>query len=136
MSITDALPMLSGVKIVDLTSVVFGPYATQILADYGAEVIKIETPTGDVARYTSQSSKSKGMSPTHLTLNRGKKSVALNLKDADDAEVMRQLIAEADIFIHNVRDEAVKRLGLGYDCLLYTSPSPRDRQKSRMPSSA
>ena len=115
MSITDALPMLSGVKIVDLTSVVFGPYATQILADYGAEVIKIETPTGDVARYTSQSAKSKGMSPTHLTLNRGKKSVALNLKDADDAEVMRQLIAEADIFIHNVRDEAVKRLGLGYD---------------------
>lgn len=115
MPIADASPMLEGVKIVDLTTIVFGPYATQILADYGAEVVKIETAAGDAARYTGKSAKTKGMSPTHLTLNRGKKSVVLNLKDKDDAEVLRSLLKEADIFIHNVRDEAIQRLGFGYD---------------------
>ncbi len=115
MSIADAMPMLKGVKVVDLTSVVFGPYATQILADYGAEVIKVEAATGDPARFTGKSAKSKGMSPTHLTLNRGKKSVALNLKNEGDADVMRSLIADADIFVHNIRDAAIKRLGFGYD---------------------
>lgn len=85
------------------------------LPDYGAEVIKIEPMTGDVARYTSKSAKSKGMSPSHLTLNRGKKSVTLNLKDPEDAEVMRCLLKEADIFIHNIRDKAIRRLGFGYD---------------------
>lgn len=106
--------MMTGVKIVDLTSVVFGPYATQVLADYGAEVIKVERESGDVARYTSQSAKSKGMSPSHMTLNRGKKSAVLNLKSEEDAAVMRQLLANADIFIHNIRDKAIKKLGFGY----------------------
>ena len=107
--------MLEGVKIVDLTSVVFGPYATQVLADYGAEVIKVEPISGDVGRYTGKSAKSKGMSPAHITLNRGKKSVTLDLKQKDDADVMRQLIAEADIFIHNIRGKAIERLGFGYE---------------------
>ncbi len=114
--------MLTGVKIVDLTSVVFGPYATQVLADYGAEVIKVEPESGDVARYTSQSAKSKGMSPSHMTLNRGKKSVTLNLKNEDDADVMRKLLKGADIFIHNIRDKAITRLGFGYEDVKALNP--------------
>ncbi len=109
--------MLTGVKVVDLTSVVFGPYATQILADYGADVIKVEPKMGDALRYSAKPAKTGGMSPSHMTLNRGKKSVVLDLKDDADAAVMRQLIAEADIFVHNVRDKAIKRLGFDYEAV-------------------
>ena len=103
MPLSDSAPMLEGVRVIDLTSVVFGPYATQILADFGAEVIKIEAPAGDIFRYSSRSAKTRAMSAGHLALNRGKKSVVLNLKDRDDIAVMHELLAEADVFIHNVR---------------------------------
>ncbi len=115
MPLDNPAPMLTGVKVVDLSSVVFGPYATQVLADYGAEVIKVEPTIGDAARHTAKCAKTAGMSPMHMTLNRGKKSVALDLKDPDDADIMRKLIGETDIFVHNIRDEAIQRLGLGYD---------------------
>ena len=110
----DGQPMLEGLKVVDLTSVVFGPYATQILSDYGAEVTKIEAPGGDVYRYGAKPAKTQGMGPGFIALNRGKKSLMLDLKQDADVERLRGLLSKADVFIHNVRKEAIGRLGFGY----------------------
>ncbi len=107
--------MLDGIRIVDLSSVIFGPYATQMLADLGAEVIKIETKQGDPPRYMGRFKTTPFMGATHLTVNRGKKSIVLDLKDPADADVLRGLIRTADIFVHNVRGKAVRKLGFGYD---------------------
>lgn len=109
------MTMLEGIRIVDMTSVIFGPYATQMLADLGAEVIKIEAPRGDTPRYMGRFRHTPYMGGTHLTVNRGKKSVVLDLKKADDADVLRRLIATADIFVHNVRARAIAKLGFGHD---------------------
>ncbi len=107
--------MLEGLKVIDLTSVVFGPYATQILADYGAEVTKIEAPGGDVYRYGAKPAKTQGMGPGFIALNRGKKSLLLDLKQDGDVTRLKDLLKEADVFIHNVREKAIGRLGFGYD---------------------
>lgn len=107
-------PMLQGLRILDLTSVVFGPYATRILADLGAEVIKIEPPEGDIFRYSAKAAKTLGMSPGFLALNRGKKSVVLDLKQDSDRERLHTLAAGADCVIHNIRAQAAERLGLDY----------------------
>jgi crotonobetainyl-CoA:carnitine CoA-transferase CaiB-like acyl-CoA transferase len=115
--------MLKGMKVLDLTSVVFGPYCTQILADYGAEVIKVETPgSGDSFRWSGRSVATKGMSPGFMTINRGKKSVALNLKDPADNAAMKALAAEVDVFVLNVRGKAVERLGLDYESIRQINP--------------
>lgn len=111
----DGKPMLEGIKIIDLTSVVFGPYCTHILAELGAEVIKIEAPgAGDGFRWSGKANATPGMSPGFLAINRGKQSVALNLKDPDDLACMKTLLTEADVFVLNVRGKAVERLGLDY----------------------
>jgi crotonobetainyl-CoA:carnitine CoA-transferase CaiB-like acyl-CoA transferase len=107
-------PMLQGIRIVDLTSVVFGPYATQILADLGADVIKVEPPAGDMFRHAGKPAATRGMGPGHMALNRGKRSAALDLKNTGDLATMQALVAGADVFIHNVRAEAIARLGLDY----------------------
>ncbi|WOF44863.1 CoA transferase [Sphingopyxis indica] len=110
------MAMLSGIRIVDLTTVIFGPYATQMLADLGAEVIKVETPgLGDVSRYLGSGVPDPTMGSIHLTVNRGKRSIALDLKDEADAAVLRDLIASADVFFHNVRGKAIARLGFDYE---------------------
>lgn len=114
--------MLEGIRIVDLTSVIFGPYATQMLADMGAEVIKVEPPTGDISRYLGRHAKTRGMGSTHMTVNRGKKSIMLDLKKPEDAETMRKLLKTADIFIHNVRGKAISKLGFGYDAVQAIKP--------------
>jgi len=114
--------MLEGIKVVDLTSVVFGPYATQILSDYGAEVTKIEPPGGDFYRYGAKPAATPGMGPGFIALNRGKKSLLLDLKDEGDAGRLRDLLTEADVFIHNVRSEAIERLGFGYDAVKALNP--------------
>ncbi|WP_447762410.1 CaiB/BaiF CoA transferase family protein [Sphingopyxis panaciterrae] len=107
--------MLKGIRIVDLTTVIFGPYATQMLADLGAEVIKVETPgIGDVSRYLGNGVPDPTMGSVHLTVNRGKRSIALDLKNPEDADVLRGLIADADVFFHNVRGKAIARLGFDY----------------------
>ena len=109
------MTMLSGIRIIDLTTVIFGPYATQMLADLGAEVIKVETPgIGDVSRYLGNGVPDPTMGSIHLNVNRGKRSIALDLKKPEDAAVLRDLIANADVFFHNVRSKAIARLGFDY----------------------
>jgi crotonobetainyl-CoA:carnitine CoA-transferase CaiB-like acyl-CoA transferase len=114
--------MLNGVKIVDMTGVVFGPLATQILSDFGAEVVKVETPTGDILRHVIKPKNAPGMSSVFMALNRGKKSIALDLRDEEDKGVMRALLAEADVFIHNVRMEGMSRLGFDYNQVTTLNP--------------
>lgn len=110
--------MLEGIRIVDMTTIVFGPYATQMLADMGAEVIKVEAPGGDQTRQFGRSrAAARQMGPVHCTLNRGKRAIALDLKLAEDAETMRRLLATADVFVHNVRGEAMERLGFSYEAV-------------------
>lgn len=109
--------LLEGIKVVDLTSIVFGPYCTQILGDLGAGVIKVEPPEGDLMRRSGAHARTAGMGAPHMTFNRGKRSIVLDLKTDDGREAMRRLIASSDIFIHNVRDKAIKRLGFDYEAM-------------------
>ena len=119
----DGKAMLSGVKVVDLTSVVFGPYATHILADLGADVIKVETPHGgDAYRWSGKAAATPGMSPGFLAINRGKQSIALDLKKPDDLAQMTALLSDADVFVLNVRGKAVERLGLDYAAVKAINP--------------
>jgi crotonobetainyl-CoA:carnitine CoA-transferase CaiB-like acyl-CoA transferase len=94
-----------------MTSVAMGPYATQILGDMGAEVVKIESPEGDVFRSTAPSANA-GMGPAYLNLNRNKQSITLDVKTPGDRDRLLDLIDEADVFISNVRPQALARLGL------------------------
>lgn len=111
------MSLLSGMRIVDLTTIVLGPYATEVLADLGAEVIKVESPSGDMFRKVGAAAKTDGMGPCHLTLNRGKKSVQLDLKQPDQMQDMRRLIESADVFVTNVRGKPLQRLGLDYEAV-------------------
>lgn len=123
MSPGDGQPMLEGVRVVDLTTVVFGPYCTQTLADLGADVTKIENPvTGDAFRHASKPAATPGMGPGFIALNRGKKSVALDLKAEADKAVMLDLLREADVFVSNVRGKAMERLGLDYESVRALNP--------------
>lgn len=119
----DGKAMLEGVRVVDLTSVVFGPYCTHILADLGADVIKIETPgSGDAFRWSGKAAATHGMSPGFMAINRGKQSVALDLKNPEDLIKMQALLADADVFVLNVRGKAVERLGLDYEAVKAIKP--------------
>ncbi len=108
---------LKGVLILDLTTVIMGPYATQVLADLGAEVIKIEEPNGDMTRDVGPS-KNPNMSSLFLGANRNKKSITLNLKKQKAKEVLWKLIDKADIFIHNIRPQKIASLGFDPDSVL------------------
>jgi len=113
---------LEGVRIVDLTAVVVGPMATQTLADYGAEVIKVETPTGDILRDLNGRAITPRMSSKFLHLNRNKRSLVLDLKQASGREALLKLIARADVFLWNVRPSAMERLKLSYDEVRAVNP--------------
>ena len=104
---------LAGVRVLDLTSVVLGPLATQILGDYGAEIIKVENLEGDLAR-DSGVCLHPGMSSVFLALNRNKRSIAVDLKTAEGKEVLRRLVPRADVLVHNMRVAAIEKLGFGY----------------------
>jgi crotonobetainyl-CoA:carnitine CoA-transferase CaiB-like acyl-CoA transferase len=113
---------LSGVRVVDLTQFVLGPYATQTLGDLGADVIKVEEPAGDRQRTSGKAPTSKTMGPVFVALNRNKRSLALDLKGEPGRRALRRLIKSADIFIHNMRPEAVARLGFSYDAVAAMKP--------------
>lgn len=104
---------LAGVCVVDLTAMVMGPYCTQILADMGADVIKIEPPDGDGTRYISIGPV-RGMGGVFVNVNRGKRSVVLDLRQTADVQALRELIRQADVFIHSMRAKAITKLGFGY----------------------
>ncbi|WP_322517704.1 CoA transferase [Rhodopseudomonas palustris] len=107
---------LAGIRILDLTSVLFGPYAAQILGDWGADVIKVESLAGDMWRYAG-ASRHRGMSGQFMAVNRNKRSLALDLKHLQGKAALRRLIPGADVLITNVRPAAMARLGFGYeDC--------------------
>ncbi|KAB7614248.1 CoA transferase, partial [Verminephrobacter sp. Larva24] len=95
------------------TAVVLGPLATQVLADYGADVIKVEPPEGDMMR-ANGISQTPGMSSIFLAINRNKRSLALDLKSPEGVAALRALIPGVDVLVHNMRVAAVERLGLGY----------------------
>jgi crotonobetainyl-CoA:carnitine CoA-transferase CaiB-like acyl-CoA transferase len=114
---------LHGVTVIDLTSFIFGPYATQTLGDLGAEIIKVEAPEGDKQRFGLKQNKSKNMGSTFMMLNRNKKSVTLDLKLEEDREKLRALIPTAQVFIHNVRTSAMGQLGFGYEQVSKLNPS-------------
>ena len=105
---------LDGVKVIDMTMVGFGPYATQIMGDYGAEVIKVEAPEGDITRGITPY-RNPGMGHFFLMANRNKRCIVLDLKQPDAREVVLQLVADADVLISSIRPAAMARLGLGYD---------------------
>lgn len=102
---------LAGVRVLDLTSVAMGPYATQILGDMGADVVKIEAQGGDVFRHVAPA-RHAGMGAPFLNLNRNKRSIVLDLKQPEQAEQLRELARHADVFVSNVRPAAMARLGL------------------------
>ncbi|MEM5518594.1 CoA transferase [Henriciella sp. AS95] len=107
--------LLNDIRIADMTTVIFGPYCTQTLADMGAEVIKLEPPKGDDFRNVGKYAKTRGMGPCHLTINRGKKSVVWDMKSDEGQAAIRKLIETSDVFIHNIRPDAVARLGLTFE---------------------
>src|SRR5262249_4283776 len=115
MDVTDskmepAAGALSGIRVVDLTAMVSGPMATMMLADQGAEVIKVESPLGDLMRRFSDRSR---MSAPFLSCNRNKRSLSIDLKSPRGLEILKRLIATADVFVQNFRPGTIEEMGLG-----------------------
>lgn len=112
---------LAGIRVIDLTSVIFGPYASQILADYGADVIKLEAPQGDSTRNTGPRYED-GMAAMFLSVNRNKRSLVLDLKQAAGRDALLQLVSTADVFMHSVRPQKMAALGLSPEDLRTRNP--------------
>lgn len=112
---------LSGVKVLDLSIALTGPYAAALLADQGADVVKIERPgIGDIARWVGVAVN--GMSAFYLACNRGKRCIALDLSTAEGQEIAVQLAADADVILQNFRPGVIDRLGLGYEAIRKINP--------------
>jgi crotonobetainyl-CoA:carnitine CoA-transferase CaiB-like acyl-CoA transferase len=111
---------LSGIKIIDLSSVISGPVATVLLADQGADVIKVEAPQGDIIRRMGLGKNN--LSPGFVSANRGKRSICIDLKEPAGVAVVKKLIADADVFIQNFRPGAIERMGLSYDVISALNP--------------
>ena len=124
MSDRDRFGALRGLKIIDLTMMLAGPYCTMMLADQGADVIKIEPPSGDVTRalgpFQSEDS-ARHFGGYFQSINRNKRSIVLNLKDEADRDILLKLIASADVLVENYRCGVMERLGLGYERLKATN---------------
>jgi crotonobetainyl-CoA:carnitine CoA-transferase CaiB-like acyl-CoA transferase len=112
---------LSGVRVLDLTTFVFGPYATQILGDFGADVIKVEPPDGDLTRVIGPS-RNPGMSAIYLGCNRNKRSIVLDLKREDARAALWRLIDGAEMFVHNIRPQKIAGLGFTPAAVLERNP--------------
>jgi crotonobetainyl-CoA:carnitine CoA-transferase CaiB-like acyl-CoA transferase len=113
--------LLAGIRVLDLTSVVAGPLATQMLGDMGADVIKIEAPEGDAPRHTGPS-RSPNMAALYMGLNRSKRSLVLDLKQPAAANALWRLIAKADVFVHSMRPQKVEKLGFDHQTVCAKNP--------------
>ena len=126
----EATGPLKGVRIVDLTSVVFGAYATQMLGDLGADVIKVEFPGGrrgaggDIMRWAGHAPEGapEDLGPIFMTINRNKRSVLLDLREPKAMEALRALVKTADVFAASVRYDGLTRLGLDYESVKAVRP--------------
>ena len=112
---------LHGVRVLDLTTVVMGPYATQILADFGADVVKVEAPAGDIMRHNAPL-RSSGMGHIFMNANRNKRSAVLDLKHPEGRAACLALAKAADVLIYNIRPQAMARLKLGYEDVRAVNP--------------
>lgn len=114
---------LDGIVVIDFSRVLAGPYATMLLGDFGAEVVKVERPgTGDDTRHWGPPYDDAGTATYFNAVNRNKRSVALDLSDPDGQRRARELVAGADIVVENFRPGTMERLGLGYDDLCTVRP--------------
>lgn len=121
-NVSGAKGPLAGVRILDLSAVVMGPYATQILGDLGADVIKVEPPSGDNMRAVGPM-RNPGMGALYLHLNRNKRSVVLDLKSEAGRAACLRLAESADVLLYNTRPQAMKRLGLDYQSVAAVNPA-------------
>ncbi len=112
---------LQGIRVVDTTAVLMGPYATQVLGDMGADVIKVEAPGGDVTRQIGPIAH-KGLGPIFINANRSKRSIVIDLKSPDGKAALMRLVASADVFTYNMRPHTMDRLGLGYGAVSAVNP--------------
>jgi len=113
---------LAGIKILEVTSVVLGPFACQMLADMGAEVIKVEPPYGDSNRSLG-ASRNPGMAALYLTCNRNKRSIVLDLKQDSAREALLKIAADVDVMIHNNRPQVMTKLGIDYEAIKAVNPN-------------
>jgi crotonobetainyl-CoA:carnitine CoA-transferase CaiB-like acyl-CoA transferase len=116
------IPLLKGLRILDLTSVILGPYATQILGDFGAEIIKVEPPEGDSMRFVAPVMDGK-VSAIFANNNRNKRSVVLDLKTEAGRAALMKLVPTADAFVHNMRQQALDKLGFTYKAVRAANPN-------------
>ena len=112
---------LAGIRVIDVTAIVLGPYATQMLGDMGADVIKVEPPRGDDTRWIGPS-RTEGMGSYFANLNRSKRSIVLDLKQDTHKQALLRLVETADVFVHNMRPGAAQRLGLDYAGIAARNP--------------
>ena len=105
---------LDGIRIVELTTVILGPWATQMLGDMGADIVKVETPGGDTTRNLGPR-RNEGMASLYLATNRNKRSVVLDLTQEAGRDALFKLVGTADVFVHNMRPKVAKKLGLDYE---------------------
>ena len=112
---------LHGIRIIDMTSVLMGPFASQALGDMGADVVKIEAPAGDLVRQIGPA-RHEGMGPIFLNANRNKRSVVLDLKRPEGVQALKRLLVDADVLMTNVRPQAMARLGLDYEVVSAINP--------------
>jgi crotonobetainyl-CoA:carnitine CoA-transferase CaiB-like acyl-CoA transferase len=114
---------LQGIRIVDLTQHLAGPFCTMLLADMGAEVIKVEPPWGDASRSSPQYPAVEGQNSYYMFVNRNKKSIVIDLKSEKGVEVLKTLVNASDVVVENFRPGVMDRLGIGYDALRQVNPS-------------
>lgn len=114
------IPLLKGIHLLEVSTVVMGPLAGQILADLGAEVLKVEPLEGDIARASHP--QGLGTGALFMSNNRNKKTISLDLKNSDAQRVMERMIVRADILLHNLRPDAARRLGIGFDAATQINP--------------
>ena len=112
----------AGLKVLDFTTVISGPMCTQVLGDFGADVIKIESPFGDPARYSGAPFREPGFSGFLAQFNRNKRSVVIDLKRDAGRDLILDLVAEVDVVVENFRPDVMDRLGIGYDVLSAINP--------------